>query len=351
MNSYFAVIMAGGVGSRFWPVSTASFPKQFHDMLGTGETLLQKTFQRLCLLIPEKQILILTHASYLEIVKEQLPGISENQILLEPVMRNTAPCILYAAMKIHQWNPDAKILVAPSDHWIEDEGAFVQDVKTAFDYLDHKKEVLMTLGIKPSFANTGFGYIEYDMESQELIKPVLQFREKPNYETAKSFLNSGNFLWNAGIFIWRAQTILTAFETFQPALFSLFSMGQDCYNTEKERFFIEENYGKSNNISIDYAILEKSNEVCVLPVNFDWNDLGTWGSLYEKMDKDENQNAVIHAKMVTDASNGNIFYSDSNKNIVVHGLEDYIVVDTHHSLLIFPKSKEQEIKEVVKRIP
>lgn len=349
MSPYFAVIMAGGVGSRFWPVSTPSFPKQFHDMLGTGESLLQKTFTRLSLLIPENQILILTHESYLEIVKKQLPTISENQILLEPEMKNTAPCILYAALKIHKLNPSAKILVAPSDHWIEDEAAFVQDVKIAFDFCENEN-VLMTLGIKPTFPNTGFGYIEYDLTHQQMIKSVKQFREKPDYKTAQSFLKAGNFLWNAGIFIWSTQAILNAFQTFQPDMFALFSKGNDDYNTEKERNFILSNYSKSDNISIDYAILEKSDCVFVLPVSFDWNDLGTWGSLYDKLPKDDMANAVVNAKVISEHSSQNILYSDSYKNFVIHGLENYIVVDTVHSLLIYPKNKEQDIKEVVKRI-
>lgn len=347
MSDFFAVIMAGGVGSRFWPVSTPTYPKQFHDMLGTGASLLQKTFSRLSLLVPEDQIFILTHESYLEIVKNQLPTISENQILLEPEMKNTAPCILYAALKIHKLNPNAKILVAPSDHWIEDETAFVQDAKKAFDFCK-EEHVLMTLGIKPTFPNTGFGYIEYEKNTNKEIKSVKQFREKPDYTTAKSFLNSGNFLWNAGIFLWSTHAILDAFKRFQPEMFALFSSGNIYYNTDQERNFILSNYTQSENISIDYAILEKSDRVFVLPVNFDWNDLGTWGSLYDKLEKDSNVNAVVNAKVISENSSNNMIYSDSNKNIVIRGLDQYIVVDTVHSLLIYPKDKEQEIKEVVK---
>lgn len=348
MSDFFAVIMAGGVGSRFWPLSTTTYPKQFHDMLGTGSSLLQKTFSRLSLLVPEDQIFILTHESYLEIVKNQLPTVSENQILLEPEMKNTAPCILYAALKIHKLNPNAKILVAPSDHWIEDETAFVQDANKAFDFCkeDH---VLMTLGIKPTFPNTGFGYIEYEKNTNKEIKSVKQFREKPDYATAKSFLNSGNFLWNAGIFLWSTHAILDAFRRYQPEMFALFSSGNIHYNSDQERNFILSNYAQSENISIDYAILEKSDRVFVLPVNFDWNDLGTWGSLYDKLEKDSNVNAVVNAKVISENSSNNMIYSDSNKNIVIRGLDQYIVVDTVHSLLIYPKDKEQEIKEVVKR--
>ena len=232
--------MAGGVGSRFWPVSTAEFPKQFHDMLGCGETLIQKTFSRLSKLIPTENILILTNEVYNDLVLEQLPMVHPNQILLEPAMRNTAPCILYATLKIQKLNPNAVVVVAPSDHWIEDENTFREDLQTAFDFCE-KEDALMTLGIQPTFPNTGFGYIEYDKEDTNQIKKVKQFREKPNYETAKKFLDSGNFLWNGGIFIWSIQSVLKAFESFQPQLLALFSEGIPTYNTAAENEFIAQN--------------------------------------------------------------------------------------------------------------
>ena len=337
--------MAGGVGSRFWPVSTAEFPKQFHDMLGAGDTLIQKTFSRLSKLIPVENILILTNEKYNSIVLEQLPMVKQEQVLLEPAMRNTAPCILYASLKIQKQNPDAVMVVAPSDHWIEDETTFSANLQQCFDFCS-KENALMTLGIQPTFPNTGFGYIEYDKTDANPIKKVSQFREKPDYETAKSFLKSGNFLWNGGIFIWSAKSITEAFEKFQPKMNELFLKGLESYNTAAEKSFIEENYALSENVSIDYAVMESAKNVYVLPATFDWNDLGTWGQLHEKLDKDDNKNGVINAKVVLENASGNIIRSDADKIIVVDGLHDYIIVDKEGVLLIYPKSKEQDIKRI-----
>ncbi len=338
--------MAGGVGSRFWPVSTASFPKQFHDMLGTGETLIQRTFKRLHAFIPVENIFILTNERYNELVLEQLPQISQRQVVLEPAMRNTAPCILYAAMKIEKMNPDAVMVVAPSDHWIEDEAAFAKDVQKCFAKCE-KEQVLCTLGIQPSFPNTGFGYIEYQKTQQEDLKEVIQFREKPDYETAQYFIAQGNFLWNAGIFMWSAKTIINAFQDFQPEEYKLFKAGYEVYNTEKEQEFILENYPKADNISIDYAILEKSRSTYVLLATFDWNDLGTWGSLFDKLDKSEDKNALVNGLLLARDSRGNMVRTTGEKLVVLDGLNDYIIVDKENVLLVFPKSKEQDIKEVL----
>ena len=348
-KNYYAILMAGGVGSRFWPVSTAEFPKQFHDMLGSGETLIQKTFSRLAKLIPVENILILTNESYNHLVLEQLPMVKQEQVLLEPAMRNTAPCILYASLKIQKQNPDAVMVVAPSDHWIEDENAFAQDLQQCFDFCA-KENALMTLGIQPTFPNTGFGYIEYDKTDTNAIKKVNQFREKPDYETAKSFLDSGNFLWNGGIFIWSVKTITEAFSEFQPKMNALFLSGLQSYNTPAEKQFIEENYALAENISIDYAVMETAKNVYVLPATFDWNDLGTWGSLHEKLDKDENNNAVVNAKVLLENSSNNFVRSDADKLIIIDGLHDYIIVDKEGILLIYPKSKEQDIKSIVKKL-
>ena len=337
--------MAGGVGSRFWPVSTADFPKQFHDMLGTGETLIQKTFSRLSKLIPAENIFILTNERYNDLVLEQLPMVRQDQVLLEPAMRNTAPCILYASLKIQKLNPDALMVVAPSDHWIEDEEAFTNDLEQCFDFCG-KHDALLTLGIKPTFPNTGFGYIEYDKSDANPIKKVNQFREKPNYETAKLFIESGNFLWNGGIFIWSAKSVLDAFGRFQPNMLDLFQKGFDSFNTSTENDFIRQNYAQADNISIDYAVMENAPNVYVLPATFDWNDLGTWGSLHEKLDKDSNNNAVVNAKVVIENSSNNIIRAEGKKIIVVDGLDDYIIVDQEGILLIYPKSKEQDIKRI-----
>jgi mannose-1-phosphate guanylyltransferase len=347
-KNYYAILMAGGVGSRFWPVSTTDFPKQFHDMLGTGETLIQKTFSRLSKLIPVENILILTNEKYNDLVLEQLPQVSQSQVLLEPAMRNTAPCILYASLKIQKQNPNAVMVVAPSDHWIEDEVAFVNDLQQSFDFCA-ANDALMTLGIQPTFPNTGFGYIEYNQNATS-IKKVAQFREKPDYKTAKAFLKSGNFVWNAGIFIWTVQAITAAFEKFQPVMNNLFLSGFDSFNSIDEHSFITANYALSENISIDYAILEKAQNVYLLPASFDWNDLGTWGSLHEKLDKDENNNAVINATVVLENAANNIIRTASKKLIVIDGLNDYIIVDKEDVLLIYPKGKEQDIKKIVSKI-
>ena len=348
-KNYYAILMAGGVGSRFWPVSTSDFPKQFHDMLGCGETLLQKTFSRLAKLIPSDNIFILTNEKYNSIVLEQLPLIKQEQVVLEPAMRNTAPCILYASLKIKKRNPDAIMVVAPSDHWIEDENAFIENLKMSFDFCS-QEDVMMTLGIKPTFANTGYGYIEFDKSENNLIKKVSQFIEKPNYATAKEYLNQGNFLWNGGIFIWSVKTILAAFQEFQPQMNALFFEGYECYNEVNEEEFISKNYELSENISIDYAVLEKAKNVYVLPATFDWNDLGTWGSLYDKLPKDDNNNAIVNATVLLDNASNNMIRSEKTKLIVIDGLNDYIVVDNDDVLLIYPKEKEQEIKSIVTKL-
>lgn len=344
-KNYYAVLMAGGVGSRFWPVSTTEFPKQFHDMLGSGQTLIQKTFTRLSQLVPSENILILTNERYQEIVSEQLPDVKTSNILLEPAMRNTAPCILYASLKIKKENPDAVMIVAPSDHWIEDEKAFVENLETCFRFASDK-DALVTLGIQPNFPNTGYGYIEYGKEDENQLKKVSQFREKPDYETAKKFLESGNYLWNAGIFIWSVGSVLSAFAKYQPAMLELFEKGNDVYNTDGESEFIRNHYAESQEISIDYAVMEKAPNVFVLPADFDWNDLGTWGSLHDKLPKDISNNAVVNARVILENATNNIIRSDASKLIVVDGLDDYIIVDRNDVLLIYPKGKEQDIKRI-----
>jgi mannose-1-phosphate guanylyltransferase len=340
--------MAGGVGSRFWPVSTTEFPKQFHDMLGSGETLIQKTFSRLSKIIPNKNIYILTNEQYNELVLQQLPLVKQEQVLLEPAMRNTAPCILYASLKIQKMNPQALMVVAPSDHWIEDETAFANNLQQCFDYCE-KENALVTLGIQPTFPNTGFGYIEFNKADTNAIKKVNQFREKPDYETAKSFLKSGNFLWNGGIFIWSVQSIIEAFSAFQPQMHQLFMNGYPQLNTSGEQIFINSNYANAENVSIDYAILENATNVFVLPATFDWNDLGTWGSLYDKLDKDEQNNAVVNSKVILENATNNIIRAHDKKLIVIDGLDNFIVVDEGNVLLIYPKDKEQDIKSIMKK--
>ncbi|GAA4805559.1 mannose-1-phosphate guanylyltransferase [Litoribaculum gwangyangense] len=348
-KNYYAILMAGGVGSRFWPVSTEDFPKQFHDMLGTGDTLIQKTFHRLAHLIPTENIYILTNERYNDLVLEQLPEVTQKQVVLEPAMRNTAPCILYASLKIQKENPEAVMIVAPSDHWIEDEETFSKNVEQAFEFCS-KNEALMTLGIQPTFPNTGYGYIEFDKTANNDIKAVHQFREKPDYETAKQFISRGNFLWNAGIFMWSVKTVIESFKNNQPDLYKHFEAGISAYNTPSEEAFIKAQYPLAENISVDYAIMEKSDNVFVIAAEFDWNDLGTWGSLYDKLDKTENGNAVVNARTLVEDASGNMIRTKKDKIVVIDGLNDYIIVDKEEVLLIFPKEKEQDIKKVLKAV-
>lgn len=356
-NNYYAVIMAGGIGSRFWPISTQEFPKQFHDMLGTGKTLLQTTFSRLNKIIPSENIYILTNERYLEITLQQLPTISEKQVVLEPAMRNTAPCILLSALKIQKENPNALMLVAPSDHWIEDEIAFANDVQDCFN-ATQSDDLLLTLAIEPTFPNTGFGYIESDtsitnnnqIKNNPDIFKVKQFREKPDYETAKKFLAAGNFHWNAGIFIWSVNSIISSFQKHLSEMNSLFSRGMYVLNTSEEKTFIEENYAKAENISIDYGILEKADNIFVKKASFDWNDLGTWGALHDKLEKDENNNTIVNAETYIKNSKNNVILTTSKKLVVLDGVEDYIVVDKADVLMVIPKKKEQEIKELLEEI-
>ncbi|QLE01645.1 mannose-1-phosphate guanylyltransferase [Galbibacter sp. BG1] len=348
-KNYYAILMAGGIGSRFWPVSTAKLPKQFHDILGAGETLIQKTFKRLNKIIPKENIFILTNEEYETLVMEQLPEVKKAQLVLEPAMRNTAPCILYASLKIKKQNPNALLVVAPSDHWIEDEASFVEDIQLSFDTCE-KEDVLMTLGIKPTFPNTGYGYIQHEKKPSEKIKKVEQFCEKPDYKTAKKFIKQGNFLWNAGIFIWSVQSVLKSFEKFQSQMFHQLNKGYDDINTDREKKFIDESYPQTEKISIDYAIMEPSKNIYVLPASFDWNDLGTWGALYDELPKDENKNVVVNAKNLLENSKGNVIHTSANKTVVIGGLKNYIVIDEKDKLLIYPKKKEQEIKDLVKKL-
>ncbi len=342
-KNYFAVIMAGGIGSRFWPISTEEYPKQFHDMLGTGESLLQKTFSRIHNLIPSSNILIATNARYESLISEQIPEINKAQLLLEPAMRNTAPCILYAALKIHEQNPEGVMLIAPSDHWIEDETAFLADIQTAYTACS-EREILMTLGIHPATPNTGYGYIQYE-NANSSIKKVKNFTEKPNLQKAKEFILNGDYLWNAGIFVWSAQSILNAFARYLPEMFALLNE-TDVYNTEKEREFIQKQYPACQNISIDFGIMEHAQNVHTLPVDFGWNDLGTWGSLYHKLSKDNQENAVIGSQAIFRNATGNMVRTQNGKKIIIQGLQNFIVVEKEDTILICPREDEQDIKDI-----
>lgn len=348
-KNYYAVIMAGGIGTRFWPVSTSKKPKQFHDILGTGTTLLQKTFQRLEKLILPENICIATSQKYSQQVLEQLKKIKNSQLFLEPVMRNTAPCILATALKIYAKNPDALLLVLPSDHWIENTSLFLESVQKSFDFCK-QKDVLMTLGIQPKNPNTGYGYIEYDFLEKQHIKPVIKFREKPDKKTAEKFIKQGNFLWNAGIFVWSAKSIIEAFKNHLPEMYAVFSKGKAFWNTEKESHFLAEKFPLADNISIDFGILEKAKNIQILPVDFDWCDLGTWDSLYEKKEKDLQKNMSIGGAVFFKDSQGNIVKTQSHKKVILQGLKDFIVVEKEGVLMICPRSEDQNMKQTIKEV-
>lgn len=348
-KNYYAILMAGGVGSRFWPVSTAGYPKQFQDIMGSGSTLLQTTFRRLAKIIPKDNIYILTHQNYIDLVKEQLPKVKDEQIVGEPEMRNTAPSILLGAIKIREKNKDAIMVVAPSDHWIEKDEAFISNLQQAFDEVE-KEDKLITLGIEPTFPNTGFGYIQYDRECEAGIKPVMKFTEKPSFKKAEQFIQEGNYVWNAGIFIWSVSFIIKSFEKYLPEMLRLFEKGKGLWNTDQEEKFLAENYGLADKISIDYGIMENSDKVFVIPAEFKWSDLGTWGSLHNELAKDEHDNAVVNAKLFPRDAERNIIRTERNKVVVLDGISDYIIVDTENVLLIAPKEKEQEIKEIRERV-
>lgn len=342
--------MAGGIGSRFWPVSRTEFPKQFIDFFGTGQTLIQSTYNRFLKICPPENIFIVTNESYTDIIKEQLPAMQDNQILAEPIMRNTAPCIAYGAMKIAQLNPEATIVVAPSDHTIAQQDEFIESIQQALAAAS-ANDCLVTLGIKPSRPDTGYGYIQYEdgtLASDKGIHKVKLFTEKPNLELATSFIQSGDFLWNAGIFIWSAKAINEAFEKHLPDMYEIFHAGEGFYNTENEADFISNAYQQCTNISIDFGIMEKANNVYVLPSEFGWSDLGTWASIYEMAEKDYVGNAVIPAEKVMMFNSSNCMVNvPDGKLVVLQGLHDYIVVESNNILMICPRSEEQHVKLVV----
>lgn len=345
MKNNFCVIMAGGIGSRFWPSSRNNKPKQFLDFFGTGRSLLQMTFDRFSKIVPTENILIVSNQLYKDLILEQLPQIEEDQVLLEPMRRNTAPCIAYAVSRIKAINMDANIVVAPSDHLIMKEDEFFNTIKTGLEYTANN-DCLLTLGIKPSRPETGYGYIQIS-ESEAEISKVKTFTEKPDFDLAKVFVESGEFLWNSGIFLWNVRSIDNAFTKLLPDVASKFELGKDIYNTDKENDFINEIYPSCQNISIDYGILEKADNVFVQQADFGWSDLGTWGSLYELSEKDENQNATLKCQAQYYNSNNNIVTLPEGKLAVIEGLDDYIVTESDDVLLICRKSEEQKIRQIV----
>jgi mannose-1-phosphate guanylyltransferase len=353
-KKYYAIIMAGGIGSRFWPLSRAKYPKQFIDILGVGKTLLQQTFDRFREIIPAENIYIVSNAEYREIIREQLSSIPGENILLEPSRRNTAPCIDYANFRILEREPEAHIIVAPSDHLILKEEVFIEQVKMGLEFVG-EVEALLTLGIQPSRPETGYGYIQAiqkEVKGYEKmgLKRVKTFTEKPNLEMAKIFFESGEFYWNAGIFFWSLTSIMKAFKVHEPEVHALFERGKGKYGTSDEESFIEDTYARCKNISIDYAIMEKADNVYVLSSDIGWSDLGTWGSLYDHMDQDSHGNVVTGKHVYLYNSSGNIINVPDDKLVLLHGLEDYIVVESDNVLLVCKKEEEQRIKEFVNDI-
>ena len=349
-NKIYVAIIAGGIGSRFWPKSRVEYPKQFLDILNTGKTLIQSTVDRFLQFVPKENIFIVTSADYTSIVEEQLPCLSKENIVSEPSRKNTAPCIAYISFKILKNDPEANLIVAPADHLILDTATFEQTCAKAIDFVEHH-DALVTLGIKPTYPNTGYGYIQHETEtSQENIFKVKTFTEKPNIDLAKTFLLSGDFLWNAGIFIWKVNTILRMFEIHQPEMYEIFSQEKDKYNTPEEKEAIERIYPLCSSISIDYAIMEKADNVYVIPSSFGWSDLGTWASAYDNLEKDYLGNAVAGDRVMVIDSTQCMISAPHDKLMVLQGLDDFIVVDTDDVLLICKKEKEQEIKEYVAEV-
>lgn len=347
MKDNYCVIMGGGIGSRFWPFSRESYPKQFLDFFGTGRSLLQMTFDRFAKIIPVENIYIVTNEAYKSLVKKQLPELEDCQILLEPARRNTAPCIAYASYHIKACNPNANIVVAPSDHLILKEDVFLHDVQKCLDYVK-KNKALVTLGVKPSRPETGYGYIQSSECNVDEFSKVKTFTEKPNLELAKVFMESGEFFWNSGLFVWNVNSILEAFTKFLPDIASRFDLGKDKFNTPEENAFIEENFPYCLNISIDYGIMEKADNVYMLCVDFGWADLGTWGSLFDLAPKDEQNNAPLKSKTLMYESSNNIVALDNpNRLAVIQGLDDCIVAESGNVLLICKKQDEQRIKQFV----
>lgn len=345
----YCVIMAGGVGSRFWPMSRSAYPKQFLDFLGLGRTLLQQTYDRFLAICPPENILVVTNKQYARLVKEQLPALSDAQILAEPSRRNTAPCVAYANHVIAKRDPKALIIVAPSDHLVMNATAFQETIGLALGQASNS-DSLVTLGIMPNRPDTGYGYIQFDDEagtSHPRIKRVKAFTEKPDHDTAVRFIESGEFLWNAGIFIWSLASIRKAYRAHLPEMETRFSSGEASFGTAAESEFIASIYDSCENVSIDYGIMEKAANVFTIVSDFGWSDLGTWGSLYTHLAKDKDQNAAIGQNVKLYDCARNVVHAHDGRLMVLQGLEDYIVVSTTDALLVCRKQDEQQIKRFV----
>ena len=345
----YCVIMGGGIGSRFWPFSRKAMPKQFLDFFGTGRSLLQQTFDRFKKVVPPENILVVTNAIYADLIKQQLPEISEAQVLLEPARRNTAPCIAWASYHIRALNPNANIVVAPSDHLILKEDEFLEAIEKGLQFVA-QSDKLLTLGIKPNRPETGYGYIQIDEPAGDNFFKVKTFTEKPELELAKVFIESGEFYWNSGLFMWNVNSIIKSIENLLPELTAKLKQGEEIYGTDKEMPFIQENFPACPNVSIDFGVMEKADNVYVSLGDFGWSDLGTWGSLYDLSDKDEAGNVTLKCHSMTYNSKNNILVLPEGKLVVVEGLEGFLVAESDNALLICPKDQEHLIRRYVNDI-
>jgi len=355
-KNHYITIMAGGVGSRFWPASTEDTPKQFLDILGVGKSLLRLTFERFLKLVPANHILIVTNKRYKALTQEHLPELPEKNILCEPSRNNTGPCVAYTALRLNAVDPEAVFVTAPADHVILKEDMFLEKIQQAFRFVENN-DAIVTLGIQPTRPDTGYGYIESDCKCEGDgddfsvgVCSVNAFKEKPDRKTAQQYLEDGNYLWNAGIFVWKAKDLIKSFKENAPDIIEILSEDLGKYNTEGEQTYIDTVYPNTPSISVDYAILERAKNVFTIPADIGWSDLGTWSSLHAYLDKDENETVSLGANTHLIETKRSIIRSDSNKTVVIKGLEDYIVVDEPGALLIYPKNDEQEIKEVVKKL-
>ncbi len=353
-NTYVG-ILAGGKGTRFWPASTEANPKQFLDILGTGKTLIQQTYERVQKFLPhEKNILIISGSQYKSLLKEQLPDVSEEQLILEPVGRNTAPSIAYAAFKIHKQNPEGILIVLPSDHFITPDKDFYHTLNITLQGVQENPDAIFTIGITPTYPATGYGYIQFVNPEEEISTdkyyPVKTFTEKPSLEVAKQFLASGDFLWNAGMFIFKVSAVLEKFKKFMPDLYELFSEIYDKLNTPQEAEAISHLYAKCLSNSFDFGIMEHVKEVFVVPSKFTWNDVGTWKALYDISPKDREGNVIMLENALVNTTNSLLVSSVKDKVYAIKGLDNFIFVDTDKATLILPLDDEQGVKEIVKKV-
>jgi mannose-1-phosphate guanylyltransferase len=350
VNANYVIIMAGGVGSRFWPVSRETRPKQFLDILGIGKSLIRLTYERFIKIVPPENIYVITNEKYRSLVRQHLPELTEQQVIGEPCRNNTAPCVAYAAFKLHALDPDANLLVAPSDHYIHDLPEFVRTVQQGFDFTG-SQDAILTLGMKPTRPDTGYGYIELEEEipGYHEVYRTRRFTEKPDLEAARTFLESGRYCWNSGMFFFRGSTILADFKKHAPEIYRQLAPGEALYNTPGEEAFIQEHYPKTPNISIDYAIMEKADHIYCLRADFGWSDLGTWGSLYDFKDKDENENVVLSGRLDPVQSRGMLSTTRSDKTIIVKDLDDYYIIDEDDILVIWPRKDEDQLTGIRKQ--